>query len=198
MPHRPFPLGRRRERGPAPRPPCPPAPLWRSPGSSRPRLASPPPVPCTSKQHPSMSVYHIHQMGRRHMTVAVPVVRTASVSPRRPASVVDLLGGDNLFDLVEEEVDEAVVVNNRQRERLEPSLRRLNRLQVLQQQDRQLVQYKKAQKVQRQRQYQNVRKNALERNDKAREMNGRNRRQRRGERSQGATRSYANNNRKCC
>nr|CAI5866335.1 unnamed protein product [Callosobruchus analis] len=145
-----------------------------------------------------MSVYHIHQMGRRHVTVAVPVVRTASVSPRRPASVVDLLAGDNLFDLLEEEVDEAVVVNNRQRERLEPSIRRINRLQVLQQQDRQLVQYKKAQKVQRQRQYQNVRKNALERNDKAREMNGRNRRQRRGERSQGATRSYANNNRKCC
>nr|CAH7719835.1 unnamed protein product [Callosobruchus chinensis] len=155
-------------------------------------------------EHPSMSVYHIHQMGRRHMAVAVPVVRTASISPRRPASVVDLLAGDNLFDLVEEELDEAVVVNNRQRER--PSIRRLNRLQVLQQQDRQLVQYKKAQKVristnqnvQRQRQYQNVTKNALERNDKAREMNGRNRRQRRGERSQGATRSYANNNRKCC
>lgn len=37
----------------------------------------------------------------------------------------------------------------------------------------------------------------MKRNNKAREVNSRNRRQRRGERSQGATRSYANNNRKC-
>lgn len=37
----------------------------------------------------------------------------------------------------------------------------------------------------------------LERVNKAREVNSRNQRQRRGERSQGATRSHANNNRKC-
>jgi hypothetical protein len=38
---------------------------------------------------------------------------------------------------------------------------------------------------------------SLNRNNKAREVNSRNRRQRRGERSQGAKRSFANNNRKC-
>ncbi|CAH1992481.1 unnamed protein product [Acanthoscelides obtectus] len=156
-------------------------------------------------EHPSMSVYHIHQLGRRHLTTTVvPMVRTASVSPRRPASVVDLLAGDDLFDLVEEVVlDEPVVRNNSRQEGQARAAgttqgRRFNRLQFVQQQDRQLTQYRKAQKVQRQKQYQNVRRNALDRNDKAREVNGRNRRQRRGERSQGATRSFANNNRKCC
>lgn len=42
-----------------------------------------------------------------------------------------------------------------------------------------------------------LKKGYMERNNKAREVNNRNRRLRRGERSQGATRSYANNNRKC-
>lgn len=42
-----------------------------------------------------------------------------------------------------------------------------------------------------------IKRGYLQRNNKAREVNSRNRRQRRGERSQGANRSYANNNRKC-
>lgn len=51
--------------------------------------------------------------------------------------------------------------------------------------------------VQIQKACQSLKRGYLERNNKAREVNCRNQRLRRGERSQGATRSYANNNRKC-
>lgn len=44
---------------------------------------------------------------------------------------------------------------------------------------------------------QSLKRNFFERNNKAREVNCRNHRQRRGERSQGLARSNANNNRKC-
>lgn len=45
---------------------------------------------------------------------------------------------------------------------------------------------------------QSLKRGYIERNNKAREVNCRNHRQRRGERSQGSARSNANNNRKCC
>lgn len=44
---------------------------------------------------------------------------------------------------------------------------------------------------------QSLKRGYIERNNKAREVNCRNHRQRRGERSQGSARSNANNNRKC-
>lgn len=44
---------------------------------------------------------------------------------------------------------------------------------------------------------QSLKRGYLRRNNKAREVNCRNQRKRRGERSQGANRSWANNNRKC-
>ncbi|KAG5890999.1 hypothetical protein JTB14_022579 [Gonioctena quinquepunctata] len=131
-------------------------------------------------EHPSMSVYHIHPSSRRHFAVTVPVRSASSTS----------VGTDGEESEVEDlEVVEQVDVVNR--------LPRLNRLQIMQQQERQLLKSKQAQKVQSQKACQKMKRGNLERNNKAREVNSRNRRQRRGERSQGATRSYANNNRKC-
>lgn len=60
------------------------------------------------------------------------------------------------------------------------------------------VRNKQAQKVQIHKACQSLKRSYLERNNKAREVNFRNQRLRRGERSQGSTRSNANNNRKCC
>ncbi|XP_072400062.1 uncharacterized protein TP53INP isoform X1 [Diabrotica undecimpunctata] len=132
-------------------------------------------------EHPSMSVYHIHP-SRRHFTVTVPV--------RPPSSASRLSDEEEDLEVEEENLEgEAVAVVNR--------VPRLNRLQVMQQQERQRHKSKRAQKVQVQKACQAIKRGNLERNNKAREVNSRNRRQRRGERSQGATRSYANNNRKC-
>lgn len=64
--------------------------------------------------------------------------------------------------------------------------------------EQQGIRNKQAQKVQIHRACQSLKRSYLERNNKAREVNFRNQRLRRGERSQGSTRSNANNNRKCC
>lgn len=131
-------------------------------------------------EHPSMSVYYNYS-GRSH--VFVPI-RTPS-----PAS------GEALEDDLEaEETDietgeQVAVIQNR--------APRLNRVQVLQQQERQNFKSKRAQKAQMKKACEVIKRGYLQRNNKAREVNSRNRRQRRGERSQGANRSYANNNRKC-
>lgn len=132
-------------------------------------------------EHPSMSVYHIHP-SRRHFTVTVPV---------RPASSASRLSNEEEegLEVEDEEIEgQDIAVVNRIR---------LNRLQVMQQQERQRHKHKRAQKVQVQKACETIKRGNLERNNKAREVNSRNRRQRRGERSQGAKRSFANNNRKC-
>ncbi|KAJ8971244.1 hypothetical protein NQ314_000806 [Rhamnusium bicolor] len=136
-------------------------------------------------EHPSMSVYHQHiHASRRHINVSILPVRTAS------ASSIDSYEGELEVEEIEvEEGEQVAVVQHR--------APRLNRTQILQQQERQGLKSKRAQKAQVQKACQAIKRGFLERNNKAREVNSRNRRQRRGERSQGATRSYANNNRKC-
>lgn len=132
-------------------------------------------------EHPSMSVYHSHP-GRRHINVTVPIRPT---SPSVGSHEDDLEVEES-----EDERDEQVAV-------VQQRVPRLNRMQVLQQQERQRLKSRRAQKVQVQKACEAIKRGCLQRNNKAREVNGRNRRLRRGERSQGATRSYANNNRKC-
>lgn len=131
-------------------------------------------------EHPSMSVYYNYS-GRRH--VFVPV--------RTPSPTSSETQQDELqVEETEVETGERVaVIQNR--------TPRLNRLQVLQQQERQNFKSKRAQKAQMKKACEVIKRGYLQRNNKAREVNSRNRRQRRGERSQGANRSYANNNRKC-
>ncbi|KAL3275146.1 hypothetical protein HHI36_019915 [Cryptolaemus montrouzieri] len=135
-------------------------------------------------EHPSMSVYqrnphHIYHHHRRH---APPSVRSASVE----ADVEDV--DDFEVEDVEDERGEHVAI-----------VRRVSRIgvQLMQLQERELSKNKQAQKTQIQKASQPLKRAYLERNNKAREVNCRNRRQRRGEKSQGANRSHANNNRKC-
>ncbi|KAJ3660723.1 hypothetical protein Zmor_005159 [Zophobas morio] len=122
-------------------------------------------------EHPSMSVYTHH--GRRYNFAT-------AATPEPEEEVVEEDIGD----------DGAGVV-------LVHRAPRVNRVHLLQQQERQGLKSRQAQKVQIKKACKFVKRGSLNRNNKAREVNSRNRRQRRGERSQGATRSFANNNRKC-
>nr|XP_023023748.1 uncharacterized protein LOC111511908 isoform X2 [Leptinotarsa decemlineata] len=72
-----------------------------------------------------------------------------------------------------------------------------NYIRILKQEQIQRYQFRQAQKSKVQISTKALRRSYVERNNKAREVNNRNHQQRRGERSQGATRSCANNNRKC-
>ncbi|XP_057672868.1 uncharacterized protein LOC130904238 isoform X2 [Diorhabda carinulata] len=82
-------------------------------------------------EHPSMSVYRIHP-SRRHFTVTVPV-RSASSASRLSNEEEDL-------EVEDEDVDgQDIALVNR--------IPRLNRLQVMQQQERQRYKHKRAQKV---------------------------------------------------
>ncbi|EFA01105.1 tumor protein p53-inducible nuclear protein 2 [Tribolium castaneum] len=126
-------------------------------------------------EHPSMSVYTHH--GRRYNHF-----EEVEAEPEEVEVVVAVEeAGDS--------DDEGAVLVHR--------APRVNRVHVLQQQERQGVKSKHAQKIQIQKSCKFVTRSTLDRTNKAREVNSRNRRQRRGERSQGAKRSYANNNRKC-
>ncbi|KAJ8922103.1 hypothetical protein NQ315_004035 [Exocentrus adspersus] len=133
-------------------------------------------------EHPSMSVY-FNYSGRRH--VFVPV-RTRTPSPSRSETEEDEL-----------RIEEDDIETGEQVAVIQIQAPRLNRLQVLQQQERQNFKSRRAQKAQMKKACEVLKRGTLQRNNKAREVNCRNRRQRRGERSQGANRSYANNNRKC-
>lgn len=124
-------------------------------------------------EHPSMSVYQHTQPNRRVL------LRSVSSSPV---------------------MDELVVDNRREGQEEVAIVRRIpcrNGTQLMYIQQRQYSKNKQAQKVQIQKASVPLKKANLERSNKAREVNCRNQRQRRGERSQGAKRSYANNNRKC-
>lgn len=155
-------------------------------------------------EHPSMSVYYSH-LHRRHGT---PSLRSNSPSVR--SNSPSIAGEPEPFEVEEVEEEQVAIVHRR--------TPRVNREQVLHQQERQKLKSKHAQKVlstiktinwndvnrnvesfqvQMQKACQAIKRGHLDRNNKAREVNSRNRRQRRGERSQGANRSHANNNRKC-
>ncbi|CAH0547501.1 unnamed protein product [Brassicogethes aeneus] len=133
-------------------------------------------------EHPSMSVYVSH-LPRRHGGAA-GAFYGATLRADSPAPAAD-----EDFEVEEVEEEQVTLVHRRQP--------RVNREQVLQQQEKQKIKSKHAQKVQMQKACQAIKRGHLDRNNKAREVNSRNRRQRRGERSQGANRSHANNNRKC-
>lgn len=131
-------------------------------------------------EHPSMSVYHQHVHNRQQRYAAS--IRT--VSPPSEEG------------MIEEEEEEAPGGDDIQVEQ-RPIIRPNRLLALQQQQKKQIAKNKTAQKVQMQKAYEALKRGNLYRNNKAREVNSRNRRQRRGERSQGANRSHANNNRKC-
>jgi len=144
-------------------------------------------------EHPSMSVYH-HQnlIGYRRSALAS--------SPR----ALSPSGGIVNVVVVDEEIVEEADEDDTAEVRLEEEVRaiqqmprRVRAVEEIREKERQGMKQKQAQKVQVQKAYQNLKRGYLERNNKAREVNCRNQRLRRGERSQGATRSHANNNRKC-
>lgn len=128
-------------------------------------------------EHPSMSVYHQHS----HPLFV----------PRRQNLVPEPEEDPNSFS------DTVAVLRDTEPIVEVPAPRR-NRVEAVRtQEERQAHKTKQAQKIQIQKACQSLKRGYLDRNNKAREVNCRNQRLRRGERSQGATRSYANNNRKC-
>ncbi|KAJ8950629.1 hypothetical protein NQ318_010828 [Aromia moschata] len=135
-------------------------------------------------EHPSMSVY-LCNSNRRHLNTTTAPMRASSPTLTSDHEEEESEVGEGELD----QQQQVAVAQHRQP--------RLNRVQVLQQQERQRLKCRRAQKVQVQRACQAIKRGYLDRSNKAREVNSRNRRQRRGERSQGANRSYANNNRKC-
>ncbi|XP_031346218.1 tumor protein p53-inducible nuclear protein 1 [Photinus pyralis] len=140
-------------------------------------------------EHPSMSVYqHPHSalIGPRYNSVAVQAANESEFSDE-----------DELEEIVEQvpvPVQRLAVETYRERQLHVP---RRNSVNILQQQEKQWKQTKQAQKVQLRKACQSLKRKYLDRANKAREVNTRNRHQRRSERSQGANRSYVNNNRKC-
>lgn len=147
-------------------------------------------------EHPSMSVYQ-HTSGTALVAIAIAAVTSPTPSLR----------GDDIEEVEEEEEDIAIAIGDGQRlrvaiaERLEDRravVPRRGTVDTLQQQERQCLKIKNAQKLQIHKACQSLKRGYIERNNKAREVNCRNHRQRRGERSQGSARSNANNNRKCC
>ncbi|GJQ70956.1 hypothetical protein Trydic_g872 [Trypoxylus dichotomus] len=132
-------------------------------------------------EHPSMSVYQHSQ--------PIYIARRHNSAPLQP--VTDLITDETVDEPVQRVVEDEVQIVNATRMHVP----RRSRVEILQQQ--QIIKKKHAQKVQIQRACQSLKRGYLERNNKAREVNCRNQRQRRGERSQGARRSNANNNRKC-
>ncbi|KRT86342.1 hypothetical protein AMK59_2939 [Oryctes borbonicus] len=132
-------------------------------------------------EHPSMSVYQHSQ--------PIYIARRHNSAPLQP--VTDLITDETVAEPVQRVVEDEVEVVTATRMHVP----RRTRVEILQQQ--QIIKKKHAQKVQLQRACQSLKRGYLERNNKAREVNCRNQRQRRGERSQGARRSNANNNRKC-
>lgn len=134
-------------------------------------------------EHPSMSVYHQHSQ-------PIYIARRHNSAPLQP--VTDLITEDTVAEPAQRVVDDEAEVVAATR----AHATRRSRTEILQQE--QIIKKKHAQKVQIQRACQSLKRGYLERNNKAREVNCRNQRQRRGERSQGARRSHANNNRKCC
>lgn len=152
-----------------------PPPCFTSTGPSNMRIS---PFENLLIEHPSMSVYN-HAPTRRQLIreiLSSPVRETPSESDQEED------------ELEVEDVDEEVAIVRR--------VVRRYRMQV-QLQERQYSKYVHSRKVQNQKANKPLKKAFLERNNKAREVNCRNHRQRRGERSQGANRSRANNNRKC-
>ncbi|XP_022904109.1 uncharacterized protein [Onthophagus taurus] len=141
-------------------------------------------------EHPSISVY------RHHPNPQHPHFRILSQQLRERSSEVED-DEDEEVDVVNVE-DDFVEIEDRLLWREPVRRRRMRHVdEVLRQQDVQRVRTKSAQRVQIQKACQTLKKGYLERTNKARDVNSRNQRQRRGEKSQGARRSCANNNRKC-
>ncbi|KAK9730512.1 DOR family [Popillia japonica] len=132
-------------------------------------------------EHPSMSVYQHSQ--------PIYIARRHNSAPLQP--VTDLNTDETVAEPVQRIAEDEVQIVAATRVHVP----RRTRVEVLQQQ--QIIKMKNAQKVQVQKACQSLKRGYLERSNKAREVNCRNQRQRRGERSQGARRSHANNNRKC-
>ncbi|CAG9767962.1 unnamed protein product [Ceutorhynchus assimilis] len=128
-------------------------------------------------EHPSMSVYQ--RNGSRHPLLGSP---TPSEGPQEEVEV-------------EEEILEAVVGADMVVYRMRNAPHRCNG--PLQLNEMQMVRHRQAQKVQIKKMGQQAARGYLNRANKARDVNGRNWNPRRKERSQGANRSHANNNRKC-
>ncbi|KAK9885958.1 hypothetical protein WA026_013834, partial [Henosepilachna vigintioctopunctata] len=136
-------------------------------------------------EHPSMSVYqHSPHLIYQNIQRRNAPPSFLSISGEADVEVDDLEVED-----VEDEMGEQVAIIHRRPRR--------HGAHFLQLQELQYSKSKQAQKVQIRKSSQPLKKTGLERNNKAREVNCRNRRQRRGERSQGLNRSHANNNRKC-
>ncbi|KAF5284669.1 hypothetical protein FQA39_LY16951 [Lamprigera yunnana] len=142
-------------------------------------------------EHPSMSVY-------QHSHSALLGQRINNSIPARSTSESDFSADEEEVEEVNEQlpVQRLAVVNEPYTDRQRP-VPQTNRVNIVQQQGKQWKENKRAQKVQLHKACQSLKRKYLERANKAREVNYRNRHQRRSERSQGANRSYVNNNRKC-
>ncbi|XP_044758262.1 tumor protein p53-inducible nuclear protein 1 isoform X2 [Coccinella septempunctata] len=152
-----------------------PPPCFTSTGPSNMRIS---PFENLLIEHPSMSVYkHAPRRGCLREILSPPPVRETTPEPEEEEDELEV-----------QEVDNEVAIVRRviRRHRMEAQL-----------QERQYSKYVHSRKIQNQKANKPLKKAYLERNNKAREVNCRNQRQRRGERSQGPNRSRANNNRKC-
>ncbi|XP_067015841.1 tumor protein p53-inducible nuclear protein 1 isoform X2 [Anabrus simplex] len=134
-------------------------------------------------EHPSMSVYQ-HSS---HFSIP-PQPRRAGSLP--PSSSVSTSSGEEEIPVREHRIpepsDECVVPLNARRQTV---------YSLQQQQERQCLQLRSAQKIQQRRVYQTLKRNHLDRHNKAREINSRNKVKRRSDYMQ--HHSGANNNRKC-
>ncbi|XP_050316117.1 tumor protein p53-inducible nuclear protein 2 [Anthonomus grandis grandis] len=134
-------------------------------------------------EHPSMSVYQ-RSVGSHRVTgqpLQQPGSSASSVVPEEE-------------EMEEEELAEEEMVVYRFARNATAQHRCSRALQL---NDAQVVKNRRAQKVQMKKVAQQAARGYLSRANKAREANGRNWNPRRKERSQGANRSHANNNRKC-
>lgn len=133
-------------------------------------------------EHPSISVYHQHPHPHNFIV-------------RRQNQQVAT--GDNGCDLEEAPLISEQRPVERAESRLQHREPQRHRVDVVREQEIEGDLRKQAQRVQVQKAAQTLKRGYMQRQNKAREVNCRNHRQRRGERSQGAKRSHANNNRKC-
>lgn len=135
-------------------------------------------------EHPSMSVY---QHSSSHYSLPPQPRRSGSLPPSSPAS---RSSGDE-----ETSIREQRIPAPREERVVQPTPRRQAIYSLQQQQERQCLQIRSAQKIQQRRAYQALKRNHLDRHNKAREINSRNKVQRRSDHMQ--HHSGANNNRKC-
>ncbi|GLV45803.1 Diabetes and obesity regulated [Carabus blaptoides fortunei] len=143
-------------------------------------------------EHPSMSVYQ--HSSQSALSVAVAAARRHSSAPSSPSAASSVLDDYDDEEMYSEAIAERLA--DRGATVAVPQPRPVS-VNSIKQQERQCIKIKNAQKLQIQKACQSLKRGYIERNNKAREVNCRNHRQRRGERSQGSARSNANNNRKC-